>query len=123
MLRLLFATFVRYGAGMDAEEKVICDFLKSWPGQFVSAKEICRRAGGKWRYRENEKWAFPLLQRMVEKNIIEAGPAGHFRLLKDYQKKKDKKKVWASPDMKKILKQSGKQFDHVMDIEADPEDK
>ena len=50
--------------------------------------------------------------------MVEADPAGHFRLLKEYQKK-NKKKVWASPDMKKILKQSGKQFDHVLDVDAD----
>src|SRR5262245_14157576 len=35
---------------MDAEEREICDFLKSWVDQYVSQREICRRAGGKWRF-------------------------------------------------------------------------
>jgi len=37
---------------MEADQTEICQFLKSWPDQFVSGKEICRRAGGKWRFRE-----------------------------------------------------------------------
>ena len=103
---------------MDADEKQIADFLKSYPGQFVSAKEICKRAGGKWRFREDEKWALPILQRMVEKQLAEADTTGHFRLTTE-KEKKDKKKWWASPDMKKILQEIGKQFDNVVDVEKD----
>ena len=103
---------------MDADEKEISDFLKSYPNQFVSAREICKRAGGKWRFREDDKWALPVLQRMLEQQLVEADTTGHYRLIPD-KKKKDKKKWWASPDMKKILQQSGKQFDNVVDIEDD----
>ena len=105
---------------MDADEKEIADFLKSYPGQYVSAKEICKRAGGKWRFREDEKWALPVLQRMVEQKLLEADTTGHFRLAPD-SKKKDQKKWWASPHMKKILEESGKQFDNVVDVEKDEE--
>src|SRR3954453_19331170 len=98
---------------MDADEKEILDFLKSYPGQYVSAKEICKRAGGKWRFREDEKWALPVLQRMAEKALVEADTTGHFRLTPDH-KTKDKKKWWASPEMKKILEKSGKEFDNVV---------
>jgi hypothetical protein len=103
---------------MDQEEKEIADFLKSWPGQFVATKEICRRAGGKWRFREDEKWALPIIQRMLEKGLLEADTTGHVRLVPD-QHAKDKKKWWASPQMKKILEQSGKDFDGVVDVEKD----
>ena len=103
---------------MDADEKEIVAFLKSWPGQFVAAKEICRRAGGKWRFREDEKWALPVLQRMIEKGMIESDTTGHFRLIPD-KAKNDKKKWWVSPDMKRILKESGKDFDNVVDVEKD----
>jgi hypothetical protein len=103
---------------MDADEKEIADFLKSFPGQYVSTKEICRRAGGKWRFREDEKWALPIIQRMLEKSILEADSTGHVRLVGD-EDKKDKKKWWASPQMKKILEQSGKSFDGVVDAEKD----
>ena len=105
---------------MDADEKEIADFLKSYPGQFVSAREICKRAGGKWRFREDEKWALPVLQRMVEQHLVEADTTGHYRYIPDDKKKKDKKKWWASPDMKKILNESGKQFD-IVDVEKENE--
>ena len=100
---------------MDAEEKEICDFLKSWPGQFVSHREICRRAGGKWRFREDPNWATPILSRMAEKGIVESDASGHFRLLPE--KKDDKKKRWLAPHIKKILEESGKDFDGVAEIE------
>jgi hypothetical protein len=103
---------------MDADEKEIVQFLKSWPDQFVSTKEICRRAGGKWRYRDDEKWAIPIIQRMLEKAIIESDTTGHVRLVPE-QHKKGKKKWWASPQMKKILEQSGRDFDGVVDVEKD----
>jgi len=82
---------------MDAEEKEICDFLKSWPDQFVSHREICRRAGGKWRFRENQNWAMPVLSRMVEKGILESDASGHFRLMPE-------KKEEAQRDQGKLLK-------------------
>ncbi len=75
---------------MDADEAEVCEFLKSWPDQFVSAREICRRAGSKWRYREDERWALPVLQRLVEKHLVEADAAGHYRLL--VPKKTEKKR-------------------------------
>jgi hypothetical protein len=86
---------------MDAEEKEICEFLQSWPGQFVSQREVCRRAGGKWRFREDPNWALPILVRMVEKGILESDASGHFRLTPE--KKDDKKKRWLSPHLKKLL--------------------
>jgi hypothetical protein len=85
---------------MDAEEREICDFLRSFPGQYVSHREICRRAGGKWRFREDEKWAMPILSRMVEKGLLESDASGHFRLI---EQKDDKKKRWISPELRKIL--------------------
>jgi hypothetical protein len=87
---------------MDAEEKEICEFLKSWPGQFVSQREVCRRAGGKWRFRENPNWALPVLGRMVDKGLLESDASGHFRLATE---KKDKKKQWLSPELRKLLEE------------------
>jgi hypothetical protein len=90
---------------MDAEEKDICDFLRSFPDQYVSQREICRRAGGKWRFREDEKWALPVLIRMVEKGLLNSDASGHFQLVTE--KKEDKKKAWLSPQMKKLLEGTG----------------
>ena len=98
---------------MDAEEKEIVDFLKSWPGQFVGSREIAKRAGGKWRYRENPNWASPVLIRMVEQQILETDSCGHYRLAPE-KKERDKKKWWVSPDNKKTLDESGRQFDGLV---------
>jgi hypothetical protein len=32
---------------MDSDEREIFDCLKTWGADFVNAKEVCRRAGGK----------------------------------------------------------------------------
>src|SRR5947209_893686 len=100
---------------MDAEEKEICDFLKSWQGQFVAGREICRRAGGKWRYRDDPRWAIPVLTRMVDKGYLESDPGGHFRIRQ--QERKDKKKVWMSPEMKALLEKEGKTFEAGAEIQ------
>jgi hypothetical protein len=105
---------------MDAEEREICEFLKSWPDQFVSHREICRRAGGKWRFREDPNWAMPVLSRMVEKSLLESDAAGHFRLITE--KKEDKKERWISPQLKKILEgPAGSNAGQITEID-DPSD-
>jgi hypothetical protein len=104
---------------MDADEKLICDFLKSWGSQYVSAREIARRAGGKWRYREDEKWAFPVLMRLMEQAILESDAGGHYRLRPE--EKKEKKQQWISPQLKKILEESGKDFGQDLDADEDEE--
>src|SRR5882724_10387736 len=43
--------------GMDADEQDICNYLKQWHKQFISGREICRRAGGKRRFRDDPYWA------------------------------------------------------------------
>jgi hypothetical protein len=101
---------------MDAEEREICDFLKSWQGQFVSSREICRRAGGKWRFREDPAWAIPVLTRMVEKGYIESDASGHFRLMPE-KEKKEKKKVWLSPELRAMLEKTGKTFSEGAELQ------
>src|SRR5438034_9382380 len=93
---------------MDADEQEICNYLKQWPKQFVSRREICRRAAGKHRFREDPYWATQPLLRLVEKAILETDAAGHFRLLR---KEKKQAKKWISPQLKKILEQSGQTFE------------
>jgi hypothetical protein len=91
---------------MDADERAICVYLKSFPDQFIAAREIARRAGGKWRFREDPEWAAPVLARLVEKGLIEPDSTGHFKLRQKPQATKPKQ--WVSPQLKKILEQSGK---------------
>ena len=106
---------------MDADERDICLYLKGFPGQFVSFKEISRRAGGKRRYREEPEWATVVLARMVEKHMIESDSTGHYRL-KPKPKNREKQTRWVSPGIRKILERSGKEFDGVFEVDADEED-
>jgi len=104
---------------MQPEEREICAYLKSLPGQWVSARDIARRAGGKSRYRDEPHWAVPFLARLLEKKIIETDATHHYRLIT----KEDKKpKKWLSPQLKKILESSGKDFTHVIEDEDLPPD-
>lgn len=106
---------------MDADQTAITEFLKQTPEEFVSRKEICRRAGGKWRFREDEYWAVPVLSRMREEQIIESDETGHYRLVKENPKNPgNKQRVWMSPAIRAILKSSGQSFGTI-DLDQDPE--
>ncbi len=100
---------------MDADEKEIYNYLKSMGHQFVSSREICRRAGGKKKWQENPRWAITLLIRMTDKNILEADPLAHYRIKLEEKKKRGR---WVSPHVAKILQGSGQNFEGIIDIEA-----
>jgi hypothetical protein len=93
-------------AVMDADEREIYQFLKSWGGEYVGPREICRRAGSKNRFREDPEWAKPVLVRMEERGILESNATGHFRI-KPVRKGKDNQDHSDSPDVAKTLEESG----------------
>lgn len=98
---------------MEPEEREICAYLKTLPGQFVSGREIARRAGGKSRFREDPNWATPFITQLIEKKVLESDATGHYRLpVKD--DRKNRKNKWVSPQMKSILEKSGKDFTHII---------
>jgi hypothetical protein len=101
---------------MDSDERDICNYLKTFPGRFVSAREISRRAAGKRRYREEPNWAYPVLSRMVEKALIETDSTRHYRL-PVVEAKKDKNKKWISPQIRKILER--KKLEHIIEYTID----
>ena len=105
---------------MDADERDICLYLRGFPGQFVSFAEVSRRAGGKRRYRHEPEWASPVLARLVEKGMIESDSTGHYRL--KTRPKREKQTRWVSPEIRKILEKSGKDFNEVFDLKEDEED-
>jgi hypothetical protein len=104
---------------MDADERDICNYLKSWPGEFVYGRDIARRAGGKRRFREEPEWANPVLVRLVEKRILESDSTGYYRL----RMKKEKREKWLSPAVRKILEKSKKDFSEVIEIEDEDEER
>lgn len=107
---------------MDSDERDICNYLKSLPGQALSAKEIARRAAGKWRYREDPYWAAPVLARLVEKSVIREDSNNYYRLVAS--EKKGASGRWVSPQIRKILEKSGKDFEptstHELEDPSDP---
>jgi hypothetical protein len=90
---------------MDSEEREIFYFLKTWGEEFVSVKEVARRAGGKQKYFKNPEWAKPLLTRMAERGVLESDTLGRFRIKP--VRKKSKNTRWISPDIAKILQENG----------------
>jgi len=95
---------------MDADEREIFQYLKSWGADFVNATEVCRRAGGKRRFSENPDWAKPVLVLMHERGILEKDGVGRYRI-KPLPKKKETR--WVSPDIAKILQESGVKSDET----------
>ena len=100
---------------MDADEREIFHFLKQYKHEYLSSREVCRRAGGKRRFRNEPEWAVPGLLRMVERGILETDPSGHYRIKPPPND--GKKKKWVSPHIARILKSSGKNFDGVIEID------
>ena len=90
---------------MDADERDIFQFLKTWGDKFTNAREIARRASAKKRFHEDPEWAKPVLKRMEERGILESDILGRFRV-KPVGKRKAGKR-WISPDIAKILNESG----------------
>lgn len=101
---------------MDADERDICIYLKSWSKQFVGMREISRRAGGKRRFRNDPEWAVPVVNRLVERSILESDSGGHYRI-KSPAAKKEHPVRWVSPHVREILERSGKSFDGIIEIE------
>ncbi len=101
---------------MTTDEKEIVDYLKTWRGNFVSAREIARKAGSKERYTYDRGWAIPILINLTRNGIIETDYLGHYRL-KPITPKKKRKRTFVSPQFLKILKSCGRSFDSVSSSE------
>jgi hypothetical protein len=102
---------------MDSEEQEIFYFLKTWGDQFVSAKEIARRASGKLKFYKNPEWAKPLLMRMQERGVLESDTSGRYRIKPVAAKHKNKR--WVSPEIAKILEESGVQVEGGSEVGTD----
>ncbi len=93
---------------MDSDEREIFHYLKTWGTEFVSAKEISRRAGSKKRYHSDPDWAKPILMAMVERGVLESDALGRYRIK---PKRKKGGGRWISPDIEKLLKEKGIQVE------------
>lgn len=104
---------------MDADEKDIYHYLQTWGEQFVHAKEICRRAGGKRRFSAEPDWAREPLVRMTDRGLLEADMQARYRIKPD---KHGKDQKWIAPDINKILQEGGVHVEGgAYNIEEEPE--
>lgn len=94
---------------MSSDEREIFQYLQTWNGEFVSAKEVSRRAGTKKRFHEDPDWAKPLLIAMVDSGVLESDLNGRFRVKPE--RKKGHNQKWVSPDIEKILNENGMNID------------
>ena len=101
---------------MDIDEREIFLFLKSYGADYVAAREICRRAGGRRRYEEDHDWALPIILRMVERGILESNSGAQYRLKRAPKKKGER---WVSPDIAKLLKEGGMDVEGAGEIAPD----
>lgn len=106
---------------MDYDERSVRIFLKGYPGQFVSPRVISRRLGGKRRYHDDPLWVMPILQKLLEKGYLESDPQGHYRLRK-LEPTDRRKRTWISPQVKRILDRSSKDFTKVIKIDDEEEE-
>lgn len=68
------------GMWLSEQEQIILHYLKPVGEAGASAREICRKASTKDAWKENERWAYPFLGSLKDKNQIETTPAGNYRL-------------------------------------------
>jgi hypothetical protein len=65
---------------MNADELAIYEFLKDYPGVYVSVTEISRRLGARHKFQKDRNCARPLLRRMEVDGIVEGNPTGEYRI-------------------------------------------
>ena len=99
---------------MDSEEREIFQFLQTWGSEFVSYREIARRAAGKKKFHENPDWAKPLLTRMQERGILTSDALGRYRVKPVASKNKAAR--WVAPDIAKILQDKGVNVEGAAEI-------
>ena len=98
---------------MDADERDVYYYMKSNGRDYIPAREICKRVGGRRRFRFSPEWARPVLLRMAERGILEADQEGRYRL-KPIPKVDTTGKQWASKTIIELLKKRGKPVDNLM---------
>jgi hypothetical protein len=94
---------------MDAEEREIYYYLKSQRPISAAVRDISRRVGGRRKFHYSPDWVNPVLERMLERGILETKQDGSYAI-KPPPRRDTKGKRWASPEIAAILKTRGKTF-------------
>ena len=105
---------------MDADEREIFYYMKPRRHEFVTGREICRRAGGKVKFRLAPDWAKPVLLRMVDRGILEMDAAGHYRIKPPAQRYVMQR--WVAPKIASIFRNRSKEMGTIVITEDDLDD-
>jgi len=65
------------------EEQVILHYLEQMRDGGATTREICRKAATKDKWKENERWAIPFLQRLRDKGLVETDAGGMYRIVRN----------------------------------------
>jgi hypothetical protein len=65
---------------LSADEQTILQYLRCCGETGASPREICRKASTKDRWKEDERWAFPVISSLKDKSLIESTKTGTLRL-------------------------------------------
>ena len=68
---------------LSSDELEILEYLRSWPEKFISLGEICRRAGGRQRFKDEPNWARTFMTRLVESGLVKINERGHYLIVGD----------------------------------------
>jgi hypothetical protein len=100
---------------LTPDESCVLEYLKHWPGQFVSKIEIARRAESKTRFVNNPNWADNALRNLVEIGMVESNSYGQYCLpdrVAAGTVKCGAKTMFIAPHLAEILAKSGRRFNH-----------
>jgi hypothetical protein len=73
---------------LSADEQSILQYLKCCGEVGASAREICRKAASKDRWKEDERWAMPAISSLKDKSLIFSSPGGGFMVPDETKKAK-----------------------------------
>jgi hypothetical protein len=96
---------------MTQDEQDILIYFKRNPKIWVSANEVSRQVGGKFRFKSDPDWPKPLLKKFAAKNLLEMDASGAYQLKEKKKKESRGPRVYVSPQVAEILKKSGKTWE------------
>jgi hypothetical protein len=95
---------------VGTDEHQILEFLKTTT-EFITAKEVSRRVGGRRRCEKDPMWAKPCLIRLTNAGHLTMNERGHFCYKPPEEKERSKKakdKLHLAPQIAAILAAGGK---------------
>lgn len=96
---------------LEADERLVFLYLQNWPGEYISATEITRRADGKNRCQQDPRWATTALAQLVAAKWLETDGHGKYRVAaRNEAVKLGGKKRFVAPHLRAILERHGGKF-------------